>query len=221
MKLPVASHTMLNTFDNCPYKGFRMYIARDLPQREQTDEMRLGSEVHKALSMYITRARPLGDFQKYAFLADPMSSHKPLTEMPLAVTREGRPCGFFDDNVFCRGYGDVVIIKDRRAVFFDWKTGKKREEPAELELHGMMLHAAYPKLEHIVGHYVWLRNVGTEFPALGKPHVCSNVGATWGKLEQQMDEIEHMLTQNHFPKQPNPLCSWCPVMDCEHNKVQQ
>jgi hypothetical protein len=220
MKLPVASHTLLKTFESCAYKGYRIYITKDLPKTEQTPEMKLGSAVHKALAAFISRGRPLPEeFRKYETLASPLSREQPFTELPLAVDRDGRACGFFDDHVFCRGYGDVVVIHDRRAALFDWKTGKKREDPGELELHGLMLKASHPELESINAHYVWLKNVDIGLPVVGERHDVSDTVATWQSLEQQMDEIEHMLTVNNFPKQPNPLCAYCQVLDCEHNKV--
>jgi hypothetical protein len=219
MKLPVASHTMLKTFQNCPWKGFRVYVSKDLPKLEETDEMRLGKDVHKALAAFISRGRPLPErFKKYEAYATPFSRQQPLTEVPLAVDRDGHACGFFDDDVFCRGYGDVVIIHERRAALFDWKTGKKREDPDELKLHGMMLKASHPELDYIGAHYIWLKNLDLGLPALGRLHDVGDTDATWPALEQQMDEIEHMLLNNNFPKQPNPLCAYCPVTDCEHHK---
>jgi hypothetical protein len=222
MKLPVASHTMLKTFDNCPYKGFRMYIAKDLPKAEPSEAMRVGQEVHKALAAYISRGRSLPkEYEKYEALASPFIGLKPRIEVPLAMDRFGNLCGFFDDYVYVRGYGDVVVVRDNAAAIFDWKTGRKDEDPGELKIHAMMLKAAYPELSQVTGHFVWLKNVDTSIPSVGKKHDCSDFGATWRNLECQMDEIENMLIREHFPKQPNPLCSWCPVMDCMHNKVKR
>jgi len=222
MKLPIASHTMLKTFENCPHKGFRMYISKDLPKGEPSEAMLEGQKVHKALAAYIGRGRPLPEeYRKYETLAAPFGQLKPLTETPLAMDRLGNVCEFFDDHVFVRGYGDVVVIRDHAAAIFDWKTGRKDEDPAELKLHAMMLKAAHPELSQVTGFFVWLKNLDSSMPCLGKKHDCSDFGATWQNLECQMDEIETMLHQNNFPKQPNPLCGWCPVMDCLHNKVKR
>jgi hypothetical protein len=221
-KLPVASDTMLKAFENCPHKGFRLYVSKDVKRVYKTSNQSRGIDAHKALSMFITRGRELPkEFKHYAHLASPLCGLGALTELPLAIDRARNACGFFDDGVFLRGYGDVVIIKDDTAVLFDWKDAKKREDPGELRLHALMLKARYPNLKKITGHYVWLRNVGTEFPVLGHAHDLSDTEATWMELEQQIDEIEHMLLQNHFPKQPNPLCGWCDVIDCEHNKNEE
>jgi len=222
MKLPIASHTMLKTLDNWPRKCCRMYITKDLPKGEPSEAMRLGQDVHKALAAFISRGRPLPEeYRKYEALASPFIDLKPRIEVPLAMDRFGNLCGFFDDYVYVRGYGDVVVLRDNAAAIFDWKTGRKDEDPGELKIHAMMLKAAYPELSQVTGFFVWLKNLDSSMPCLGKKHDCSDFGITWRHLQYQMDEIAQMLSNNHFPKQPNPLCGWCPCLDCEYNKVKQ
>lgn len=217
MKLPVASHTMLQAFDNCPHKGFRQYIARDLPKFEPDEKQKLGNELHKAMQKHLQTGKVLPDqFREYGSLALPMFQYKPSVEMPLSINRRGELCGFYDDNVFVRGYADVVVVKEPAIVIFDWKTGKKREDPGELLLHALMLQASYPKINVLVGHYIWLQD-----KSVGKAHNLSDTHVTWSKLNEQMDEIKFMADQGNFPKTPNPLCAWCSVFDCEHNRTKQ
>lgn len=217
MKLPVASHTMLQAFDNCPHKGYRMYIAKDLPRFSPDAKQQRGNDLHKAMEDHLRTGKVLPDhFREYEHLAAPMFQYNPMVEMSLAIDRDGKPCGFFDDRVYVRGRADVVVVKEPAIVIFDWKTGKKREEPGELELHALMLQAAYPKINVLVGHYIWLQD-----KAVGKAHNLSDTHVTWSKLNEQTDQIAFMAEQNNFPKTPNPLCGWCNVMDCTHNKVKQ
>ena len=195
-----------------------MYIAKDLP-REETEAMLHGKNVHKALANRIARGTPLPEeFSKYETLASPFSGRKVHTEIPLAIDRAGKPCSFFDNDVFLRGYADVVVMDGDIASIFDWKTGKKREDSTELRLHALMLKARYIQLEKIIGHYVWLGNVDLGLNPVGKPHDRSDVDKTWYDLNCQTDEIDRMMKAEHFAKTPNALCGWCPVLDCEHNK---
>jgi hypothetical protein len=208
---------MLQNFENCPYKGFRMYIAKDLPKAPASEAMEWGKVVHATFNKRLSQGRPLPkEMEQYEHLVAPLVEHKPLAEVPLAIRADGTPCGFFDEDVFCRGYGDVAIIKGPQAVLFDWKTGKKREDKAELRLHALMLQAKYSNLTAITGYYVWLAE-----NKLGARHELSETHETWAHLNEQMDAIRFMAEQNSFPKTPNPLCGWCPVMDCEHNKMKQ
>jgi hypothetical protein len=208
---------MLQAFDNCPFKGYRMYIKKDLPKEPPTKEMAWGTTVHKAFSKRLAQGSALPkEMEQYEHLVAPLVVHKPLAEVPLAIRADGSPCGFFDDDVFCRGYGDVAIIKGTTGALFDWKTGKKREDKAELRLHALMLQARYSDLTRITGYYVWLQE-----NKLGALHNLSETHETWANLNEQMDEIKFMMEQDNFPKTPNPLCGWCAVLDCEHNKVKQ
>jgi ATP-dependent exoDNAse (exonuclease V) beta subunit len=217
MKLPVASHTMLQAFDNCPHKGYRMYIAKDLPKFAPDDKQQVGIDLHKAMLKHLSTGKVLPDhFREYGPLAAPMFQYNPQVEMPLAIDQDGKPCGFFDDRVYVRGYADVAAMRGNAAVIFDWKTGKKREDPAELKLHALMLQAKHPAVTAIYGHYIWLQD-----KAVGKQHDLSDTHVTWSKLNEQMDEIAFMAGNGAFPKTPNPLCGWCNVMDCEHNSVKQ
>jgi hypothetical protein len=217
MKPPVASHTMLQAFQNCPHKGYRMYIAKDLPREPATKAMEWGNAVHKAMENYLSTGKVLADeFREYESLALPLFQHNPSVEMSLAIDKDGSPCGFFDDGVYIRGKADVVVVKEPVIVIFDWKTGKKREDPTELALHALMLQAAYPNINRLFGHYIWLQE-----KTVGKAHDLSDTHVTWSRLNEQMDEIAFMAEQQNFPKKPNPLCGWCPVMDCTHNKTKQ
>jgi CRISPR/Cas system-associated exonuclease Cas4 (RecB family) len=219
MKLPPASHSMLQAFDNCPHKGYRMYIAKDLPREAKSKQQLAGTAVDEALGARIQRGRPLPEeYAKYERLVSPMVAHQPAVQIALAIRADGSACGFYDDDVFCRGYGDVAIVKPPAAVLFDWKNGKYREDKRELQLHGLMLQALHPTVTKITGYYVWLAKGDGE---LGHPHDVSATHETWAWLNERVDEIKFMVEQNNFPKIPNPLCGWCPVMDCEHNKVKQ
>ena len=70
MKPPVASHTFLNDWDNCPHKAFRKYIKKDLPKFEQTEAMKWGNEVHSAFEVRIKHGTtwPKG-MEKYEAIA--------------------------------------------------------------------------------------------------------------------------------------------------------
>jgi PD-(D/E)XK nuclease superfamily len=217
MKIPVASHTMLSAFENCPHKGYRMYITKDLPKFEPDAKQQRGNALHKAMETHLSTGKVLPEeLRQYEPLAAPLFRYKPSVELSLAIDRDGRPCGSWDDRVFLRGRADVVAVQAPTAVIFDWKTGKKREDPAELRLHALMLQAAYPKIKVLIGHYIWLQD-----KTVGKQHDLSDTHVTWAKLNEQMDEIRFMAGQGTFPKTPNPLCGWCSVMDCDYNKVQQ
>jgi len=185
MKLPVYSYTFLNCFEICPKQAFHRFVLRDI-KFTPTEAITWGVTVHDAMDKRIGKGVPLpAECARYEYYAVVLVPLKPQTEMKLAIKKDGSPCSFFDDDVWLRGKADVAIKQAPAAMIADWKTGKRREDSYELELHGLMLKAAWPEIEKITGHYVWLAD-----GVVGRPHDLSNFGETWDDLLETTDEIE-------------------------------
>lgn len=240
MKLPVASHTFLNDWDNCPHKAMRKFIRKDLPKQPQTEAMKWGNEVHSAFEVRIKHGTkwPQG-MEKFEAIAAPLVAAGAVAEKMLGISVEGSPCDFFAPNVWLRGKIDATVIAYRRAspkwplptlidvlnsaeldglqietvaAIFDWKTGKRREEKAELEVHAVLLKAWQPTVQKITAHYVWLQD-----NEVGKPHDVSDTETKLTEIRQTMATVQNCIEIEDFPKRRNPLCPWCPVTDCEWN----
>lgn len=207
----VYSFTMLNTADNCLYKAFRQYVKKDIPYVE-SPEMKWGNEVHTAME-YRLGGKPLPhNMIHWEPLVSVYADRKALGEMKVGVTRVGGPTGFFDKDVFLRGKIDVTLVKTQAAFIADWKTGNsKYESPFELEIQALMLRAARPTLQKIMGHYVWLKE-----DRIGQPYDLSDVSATWARVNNKVEVIEDCMATGEWPKNKNPLCGYCPVKDCEN-----
>ena len=223
MKLPVASHTFLNDWDNCPHKAFRKYIKKDLPKFVQTDAMKWGNEVHSAFEVRIKHGTtwPKG-MEKYEAIAAPLVQAGAVAEKMLGITEAGTLCDFFAKDVWLRGKIDATIVRSLNepvddtysaAAIFDWKTGKRREEKAELLTHAVLLKAWQPTVQKITAHYVWLQD-----NEVGRAHDVSDTESKLADIRSTMNTVKNCIEAENFPKRPNPLCGWCDVMDCDHNK---
>ncbi|PWU21860.1 MAG: hypothetical protein C5B50_00825 [Verrucomicrobia bacterium] len=209
--LPPWSHTFFSDYGTCPSRAYHKYVAKDVP-KEETDALKEGRRVHDALDARVTNGVQLPDiYQKYEFLAAPLAAYRPIGELKLGILWSGKPCGFFDKEVWGRGVIDVPIINAARtsAILFDWKTGKRKEDPTELRLQALLLHAQHPTLQHITGHYIWLRDL-----AIGESHNLSDVDATWEEVRYQWNVIFNHAKAGHWPEREGPLCSYCPVKKC-------
>jgi hypothetical protein len=214
MKLPVASHSFLNDWDNCPHKAFRKFIKKDLPKFVQTKEMKWGNDVHSAFEVRIKHGTgfPAG-MEKFEAIAAPLVSAGAKAEKMLGITADGKVCDFFAPDVWLRGKIDATLTRDATAAIFDWKTGKRREEKAELETHGVLLKAWMPTVQKITAHYVWLQD-----GEVGKAHDVSDTENKLRQIRHTMLDVKNCMDVEDFPKRPNPLCGWCDVMDCNHNR---
>ena len=213
MNSPVASYSFFSAWDICAHQGYRRYIARDLPKTPETKEQAWGNKVHAAIDAYIKNGVVLPDDMPWEHFIKPIVAYGCASEKKLGITRNGRPCDFFADDVFLRGKLDAPIVVGEHALLLDWKTGKVREDPLELEIGALLLQAAYPLVRKITGRYVWLKE-----GRLGQEHDCSNTLRTWNEVSARMRNVEDSIKLNEFPKTPGPLCGWCPVLDCEHNR---
>ena len=217
MKLPVASHTFLNDWDNCPHKAFRKYIKKDLPKQSQSSAMKWGNEVHSAFEVRIKHGTkfPAG-MEKYEAIAQPLVAAGAVAEKMLGIDDRGALCDFFAPNVWLRGKIDCTIVRESdvydTAAIFDWKTGKKREEKAELLTHAVLLKAWQPTIQKVTAHYVWLQD-----NEVGRAHDVSDTETQLNEIRQTMRTVSACIEEENFPKRRNPLCPWCPVTDCEWN----
>ncbi len=218
MKLPVLSHSFLNAWENCPRKAYRLYIAKDLPKQPQTKQMLYGNEVHSAFEVRIKHGTkfPPG-MEKFEALAAPLDAAGAIGEQMLGMRADGSVCDFFAQDVWLRGKIDARVSKGTAAAIFDWKTGKRREDRAELETHAVLLRAYDSRLIRITACYVWLQD-----NEVGKAHDVSDTARKLDEIQTTMRIVERCLQDEDFPPRPNPLCGgdWgsCPVVDCEHRK---
>jgi PD-(D/E)XK nuclease superfamily len=205
------SYTLLNTWAICPHQAARRFIIKDIPY--ETDAKRnTGYETHEAIANHIRgRFRLPENYRQYEPLVAPLVGTKP--ECKLAITGQCQPISFFAKDAWLRGVIDAHVIKEDKAIIFDWKTGKEWEDPFELEIFGLLLKSHNIQLKKVTGYYVWLRD-----NKLGEEHDVSDFAGTWGKVIKFHDEIE---AGDFEKKTPGPLCKWCPVLDCSHNRKEK
>jgi hypothetical protein len=195
---------------------WHVYIARDV-EREESDALRWGNYVHKALEKYLQGSEALPDgLLHYEHLYDFPAGYDVEAELMLGIREDGSPCQFFADDVWLRGKLDVVLTCELRptmAIIVDHKTGKnRREDPYELALHAVLLKAARPQLTNIKGWYNWLH-----WNKMGDVHELSDTEALLGGVRWTRGKIEQAfrLGERAFPPKQGPLCGWCPYKACE------
>jgi hypothetical protein len=192
---------------------FRRYVKRDIPY-VQSPEAKFGDDVHVAFEYRVGSKKPLpSTMQCWESFAAALDNREVIVEQKLAITKEGRPTGFWDDDCWFRGKVDVVVRKDTTLCILDWKTNKtsKYEDPFELEIGALLLKAKYPEITIAKGNYVWLVE-----NRIGQPYDLSRFSDTWKEIHRIVRLIEADRTTGEFKKRKSGLCGWCSVEDCEH-----
>ena len=206
------SYSFLNDLANCPHKAFSKYVKRDLP-RETSPELEEGIRVHKVAEDLIN-GREISDptaraLEPYVFA---LIQQGAKAEVKLGMTEDFHPAEFFSkDGLWGRGKADVLIVNPPAAFIVDWKTGKVREDDRELRQLALLVLANYPEVTRISGCYVWLKE-----GRMGVVYDLSDVNRTYHGTVAQMARARSYAEANDWPKIENPLCSYCPVTDCEN-----
>lgn len=212
----IFSYTFLRDEANCPHKAYRLYVTRDLPKEPASPEMEHGITVHRVLESCVASGRSVPDdlacvrplMDQFEWIRQMGAAVK--AELGLAIDEAGKSVDFWSRDAWLRGKLDAVAIGKEFAFIIDWKTGKSREDPFELQVQALLLKAKYPTLKEIKGCYSWLKE-----QRQGEPHDLSDTERTMHSVRAQIAEIEQH--SKPWPKRPNPLCGWCRVLDCEHN----
>jgi hypothetical protein len=217
MKPLIGSHTFLNNYENCPRKAYHVNVAKDLPKEPMSPEMKRGIDVHEAFERRLRDGKPLpAEFMQYEPFAAFFVAKHPAVELMLGMREDGSACDFFDPNVWLRGKLDATYAElgpPKISWLGDWKTGKKREDPRELEIFGLLLRAKHLDIAKVYGRYIWLKTM-----EIGQLHDVSDAQRIYLSVKKQMDDVQHSAKTNYWPPKQNPLCGWCPVKKCEFNK---
>ena len=202
---------MLSAFDKCPRQAFHRYVAKDLP-KETSPALDWGIAVHEALEAHVRDYVPLPEgMERY----EPRAAALPLgsqVERKLGIRFNGSPCDFFATDVWGRGKLDISVVNGPHAVIIDWKTGKVREDPDELEVFAVLLDAHHPGIIGIMGFYVWLAT-----SKIGKIHDLSDTVVKLAQIRGRWERVQKAHRTDHWPPQQSPLCGWCSVYSCEFN----
>lgn len=209
----VGSYSLLSAYKNCPHQMCERYVTRKYPF-VGSPESRWGDEVHKAMELRVGGQKPLPvNMAQWEKFAKPFDGRGAIAERQLGITRDGKPCGFFDNEVWFRGKVDVTLINGAQAYIADWKSGNsKYEDPFELECGALLVRARHIECTTIRGQYVWLKE-----DRLGNLYDLSHARETFIKIRDMMEEIDTLIRGgSDFEKRKSGLCGWCPVKDCEH-----
>lgn len=215
------SYSSIKTFDQCPKKYYHLRVLKDIKD-EGSDATVYGQEVHKAAELYIKNGTPIP--RKFEFLQDVCDAFNIIEgekhcELRLGVKRTETgyaPCGFFDKDVWWRGIGDLVILQDTLAFSIDYKTSKnsKYADMKQLDVLSAALFTHFPQLERIKSGLVFV--ISGEF--IYKEHTADMKDSYFASFDNELDRLAVAQETGVWNANSGPLCRFCPVTSCEHNR---
>lgn len=215
------SYSSIKTFDQCPKKYYHLKVVKD-HKDEGGEATRYGEEAHKAAEEYIKNGVPIPP--KFNFMAPVINSLENIpgekhTELKMGVRKEDDeyfPCDFFDPDVWWRGIADLLIIRGNIAYLVDYKTGKnaKYADTKQLDLLAGAVFAHFPDVVRVKSALAYV--VSNEF--IHKDHVAMNKKSYMSVFDRELDRLAGAHDSGVWNANAGPLCGWCPVVSCEHNR---
>ena len=215
------SYSSIKTFDQCPKKYFHLKVAKDFKD-EAGEAADYGTAVHEAAELFVTSGVPIPE--KFAFMrpiVEPLAKKQgaKYAEIKIGVTRDLKPCGFFDKGVWYRGIADLLIVNGSNAWLIDYKTGKnaKYADIKQLDLLAGAVFVHFPEVETINSALLYV--VSQDMPR--KIHHRQHLSEYMGVFDEQLDRLDAAMENGVFNAKTSPLCGWCPVTTCEHWKPRR
>lgn len=212
MKAWTFSH--LEKFATCPKQFYHTTVARDFisPPTEATI---WGHKVHEAFENRVKEGTALPEgmerWEPLAKKIDTIEGQK-LTEIKMAINKAFQPAEW--DAAWSRGIADLLVVKDNRALVFDYKTGK-RKPSEQLQLYAAYTFAHYPEVETVKTTFIWLKDSKTDQDVFHRDQLSD----IWQEFLPRVAKLESAYERDAWPARPSGLCrGWCPVKTCPHYK---
>jgi hypothetical protein len=216
------SYSSLKTFEQCPKKYYHLKVKRDVKDKGSRASI-YGEEVHKAAEGFIASATPIP--QRFSFLTNVLNTlvsipGEKLCEVKLGVAKsdEGyEPTKFFADNVWWRGVADLVILQGDTAFSIDYKTGKNTRyaDTKQLDAVAAAIFTHYPHVKKIKSALAFV--VCNEL--IRKEHVSDMRDSYFATFEPELERLAGAEESGVWNAKTGPLCAYCPVIECEHNRT--
>lgn len=213
------SPSNIEKFEQCPAK-FEGYTLKKLVPYKETDSMKWGTEVHKALEDHVKTGEVLPSYLKHMIpIIDGLrnSGFQLYAEIQMSVNKLWEACGWWDRDCMVRGKVDLFAIKREtlEAYVIDYKTGKRyvpkttgKHDDSQLNLYGAMALSALG-LKRVIPWYLWLKSRESDKIIID----ASNVQPIKDDFSRRIAVIDEAYRTGTFPTKSSPLCAYCPFIE--------
>ena len=222
MKNVTWSHSSLKDYEGCPRRYNEVKVLKNYPFTD-TEATIYGKELHTAAEEYIengTDLPPQFEFLKETLDVLKAKPGRKLCEYKMGVTKDLKPCGFLDKDVWVRGIADLLIIDDDNltARVVDYKSGNnKYPDRDQLKLMALMVFVHFPHIRRVSGALLFV----VKNDIAKASYMVGEAEEYWWDYRERVARIEQAHDTGVWNPKPTPLCGWCPVKTCEHHKPRR
>ena len=212
------SYSSISTFKQCPKKYYHLKVLKDVKDTG-SEAMVYGQDVHKAAEEFVKSDVPIPE--KFKYMQPIVESLGKIEgdkhcEVKLGLKQDYAPCGFFDSGVWWRGIADLIIVNGERAYSVDYKTGKnaKYADTKQLDLVAGAIFSHFPLVKKVKSALAFL--VSGDF--ITKEHRADEKEVYLKSFDKELEQLDGAMLSGVWNANSGPLCGWCPVTECEHNR---
>jgi len=212
------SYSRLSTFEQCQAKFDYLYVTKSVKDKGN-EVSEYGSRVHEVLELYGTGELDLDNLglegkqtlEKWGGIVDMINRKKgdKYYEFKMAIDVGRVPTGWYDSDVYFRSIADVLVVDGATAYCLDYKTGKVKDNPTQLQLFAAMVFAHFPEVQKVKTTFIWLKFKKVDNTIYKRDHL----EALWNGLQPRLDMVKEVVELGFFKTKPSGLCPWCPAQD--------
>lgn len=212
------SYSIVKTFEQCPYKAKMTtkqlggkYLFTPTPQTEY------GNRLHKAFEDYISYNKPLPEeFKTHEYFISKLKATDGMktTEHKMALDWKQNKVDYFKGkDIWLRGQYDLMIMpNDNVGIMIDYKTGNsKYPDLGQLECMSMMAFHYFPQLKVVRGTLIFVED---NYKTYKETFTRDKMSAYVENWKNRSIPVIQSLNTNVWEPRQNPLCKWCPVVEC-------
>ena len=211
------SYSSLKEYITCPKQYQEVKVLKNY-QKEMTEQILYGNQVHKALENYIKDGEPLAqNYQRFAPLMDtlkeiPGEFHP---ELRMALNFDRKACKWSAPECWVRGIVDFLVIDGEHAFIVDYKTGSnKYPDVKQLRLMALMVMEHFPQINKVKAGLMFVMH--NSF--ITEEYTREESEKLWNSFIPDLERLKLSYEKDIWHATPNNLCGWCPVKSCEHHK---
>jgi len=216
-----TSYSGMQLFEQCPYRWSQEKWYKTVPY-EEGEAAKWGNRVHLAFENTLNK-RPTPEDTKiltdhgWMKYANAFLAAEAKAETEICLTEDLKPCGWRDWNkVWFRLKADILVKKERVLKYFDIKSGKRKEDPFQIETTWAVASQHYPEVEEFDGKLLFLKEKEN---AVWGPGVLTreDLPRIWAKIYAITDRMKEAVKHENFRMQANGLCrQYCGATMCPH-----
>lgn len=208
------SYSRVNAMETCPRKVWHTSVAKDIVEPE-SDEMAQGTATHKAFEMFLKKAVPLPlHLRHHAEVLTRIASlpGEKSVEQQIALDANWQMTDWFSKGAWLRIKSDMTQLNGTKAVCWDWKTGKPKDDFTQLQLNGAVTMHLAPEIDEVTLAFYWAKTKQITKDKLTREQLPD----FWGRMLKRVQVYQSHHDRQDFPPRPNYFCKGCCVTKCQY-----